>query len=73
MNFNKFNKFNTEIQIALINESIRKLKNNYYNPRSKKVENLIKNLKKKNFKKYTLGGCIFIIKKGNLSLKVENT
>jgi tRNA(Ile)-lysidine synthase len=73
LNFNKFNKFNTEIQIALINESIRKLKNNYYNPRSKKVENLIKNLKKKNFKKYTLGGCIFIIKKGNLSLKVENT
>jgi tRNA(Ile)-lysidine synthase len=73
LNFNKFNKFNTEIQIALINESIRKLKNNYYNPRSKKVENLIKNLKEKNFKKYTLGGCIFIIKKGNLSLKVENT
>ena len=63
----------SEIQIALINESIKRLKNNYYNPRSKKVENLIKNVKKAHFKKTTLGGCLFIIKKENLCLKIEKT
>ena len=57
----------------MINESIKRLKNNYYNPRSKKVDNLIKNIEKSNFKKSTLGGCIFIIKKGDLCLKNEKT
>ena len=73
LNFKKFQEYNNEIQIALINESIKRLKNNYYNPRSKKIENLLKNLKKRNFKKSTLGGCIFIIKKDNLCLKIEKT
>jgi tRNA(Ile)-lysidine synthase len=73
LNFKKFKKYNREIQIALINESIKRLKNNYYNPRSKKVENLIKNLEKRNFNKSTLGGCIFVLKKENLCLKIEKT
>ena len=73
LNFKKFKKHNKEIQIALINESIKRLKNNYYNPRSKKVENLIKNVEKVDFKKSTLGGCVFIIKKDNLCLKIEKT
>ncbi|MDC1092603.1 tRNA lysidine(34) synthetase TilS [Pelagibacteraceae bacterium] len=73
LNFKKFKGYNKEIQIALINESIKKLKNNYYNPRSKKVENLIKNIEKRNFRKSTLGGCIFISKKDNLCLKIEKT
>ena len=73
LNFRKFKNYNKEIKIALINESIKRLKNNYYNPRSKKVENLIVNLEKRNFKKSTLGGCIFILKKDNLCLKVEKT
>ena len=73
LNFKKFKKHNKEIQIALINESIKRLKNNYYNPRSKKVENLIKNVEKADFKKSTLGGCVFIIKKDNLCLKIEKT
>ena len=71
LNFKKFKEYNKEIKIALINESIKRLKNNYYNPRSKKVENLIKNVEKMNFKKSTLGGCIFILKKDNLCLKIE--
>ena len=73
LNFRKFRNYNKEIKIALINESIKRLKNNYYNPRSKKVENLIINLEKRNFKKSTLSGCIFILKKDNLCLKVEKT
>jgi tRNA(Ile)-lysidine synthase len=73
LNFRKFKNYNKEIKIALINESIKRLKNNYYNPRSKKVENLIINLEKRNFKKSTLNGCIFILKKDNLCLKAEKT
>ena len=73
INFEKFKEHNKEIKIALINESIGRLKNNYYNPRAKKVENLIKNLENTNFKKSTLGGCIFILKNGNLCLNIEKT
>ena len=73
LNFNKFKKHNKELKIALINESIKRLKKNYYNPRSKKVVNLIKNIGKRNFKKTTLGGCIFILEKDNLCLKIEKT
>ena len=47
------------------------LKKNYYDLRSKKIVNLIKNLNKKNFKKATLGGCIFFKKDQHLCLKAE--
>ena len=73
VNFYKFKKLNNEVKIAVINESIKKLKNNYYNSRSKKVNNLIRIIEKSNFKKTTLGGCVFIIKKGDLCLKNEKT
>ena len=73
INLIEFKKNNLEVKIALINESIKILKKNYYNPRSKKVANLIKNIEKSNFKKSTLGGCIFILKKDKLCLKVEKT
>ena len=73
VNFKKFKDLNNEVKIAVINNSIKKLKNNYYNLRAKKVYNLIKNIEKINFKKTTLGGCIFTIKKGNLCLKSEKT
>jgi len=69
----KFNNLNKEIKIGVLNESIKKLKKNYYNPRSKKVKNLINNLESKNFKKSTLGGCLFIKKKDQLCLKIEKT
>ena len=69
----KFEKLNQEIKIGVLNESIKRLKKNYYNPRSKKVENLIKNLKNKKFKKSTLGGCLFIKKEDQLCLKLEKT
>ena len=35
----------------IINESIKKLKKNYYNPRSKKVINLIKKMNQVNLKR----------------------
>ena len=67
----KFRNYNQEIKIRVINDAIKKLRNNYYNPRSKKVLNLIKNLENKDFKQLTLAGCLFIKKRDKLCLKLE--
>jgi tRNA(Ile)-lysidine synthase len=71
INIKKYIKLNNEIKIAVINESIKKLKKNYYDLRSKKVRNLINNINRGDFKKSTLGGCIFFKKGENLCLKSE--
>ena len=71
INYKRYKILNLDTKIALINESIKKLKNNYYDLRSKKVDNLIVTIEKKDFKKSTLGGCIFFKKGENLCLKVE--
>ena len=71
INFKKYKDLNKDIKIALINQSIKRLKSNYYDLRSKKVENLISNLDKKDFKNFTLGGCIFFKKGEYLCLKSE--
>ena len=71
INLRKFNSSSEEFKIRLINQSIKELRKNYYNPRSKKVIRLINNIKSKNFSKSTLGGCLFTKKKYHLSLKVE--
>ena len=71
INFKKYKDLNKDIKIAVINQSIKQLKSNYYDLRSKKVENLISNLDNKNFKNSTLGGCIFFKKGEYLCLKVE--
>ena len=71
--YRKFKGLNNEIRIAVIQESIKKLRKNYYNTRSKKVLNLINNMMRKNYKSSTLGGCLFLLKKGNICLKVEKT
>ena len=59
INFKKFKSLGQDTKISLINESIKQLKKNYYDLRSKKVDNLINSFEKKEFKKSTLGGCIF--------------
>ena len=74
IDYKKFKVLNTEMQIRLINKSIKDLTKNYYNPRSKKVINLINNLNSKAFKSSTLGGCIFKNNKNKMyqiSLKKE--
>ena len=71
IDFKKFKILDDEIKISVINNSIKLLKKNYYNLRSKKVTNLIKQLKSKSFKKATLGGCLFFPKKDKLCLKEE--
>jgi tRNA(Ile)-lysidine synthase len=71
INFNKYKNLSNDTKMALINESIKKIKKNYYDLRSKKVDNLINSIDKRNFKKTSLGGCVFFKKGENLCLKVE--
>ena len=71
INFQNLNNLSDEIKIRIINDSIRHIKKNYYNPRSKKVENLINKLSQKNFTKTTLGGCLFFKKNDKIWLKEE--
>ena len=71
INLKKYKELSNDTKMAIINESIKRLKNNYYDLRSKKVDNLIKNLNKSNFKRSTLGGCIFSKKGLNICIKIE--
>ena len=71
INFKKYKILNRDTKMALINMSIKKLKKNYYDPRSKKVDYLINNIEKREFKKTSLGGCVFFKKGDNLCLKIE--
>ena len=71
INFKNYKDLNMDTKIALINHSVKQLKSNYYDLRSKKVENLISSLDKKGFKNSTLVGCIFFKKGEYLRLKVE--
>jgi len=70
INFNKYKDLSNDTKMALINESIKKIKKNYYDMRSKKVDNLINSIDKRNFKKTSLGGCVVFKKGENLCLKV---
>ncbi len=68
---NNFLELETEFKIRVINNAIKELRKNYYNPRSKKVKILIEKLEKKNFAKATLGGCIFLRENDKISIKKE--
>ena len=73
LNLNKFNKYNNDIKIMLINDAIKFLKKNYYNPRAIKVQNLIDSFNKSNCEKMTLGGCFFVKKNDFLTLTSEKS
>ena len=66
--------FDNEFKIISWNPSAEKIFG-YSNKEAigEKVVNLIENLEKRNFKKSTLGGCIFNLKKENLSIIIEKT
>ena len=71
IDFKKYQNLSMDTKMAIINEAIKKLKKNYYDLRSKKIDNLVKNLDRSEFKRSTLGGCLFYKKGENLCLKVE--
>ena len=66
-----FLKLKEELKIKVINESVKKLRNNYYNPRSKKVINLIRGIEGIKSSSFTLAGCEFYKKRNKLCVKKE--
>ena len=59
INLNSFKNLNLELKIRIINDSIKMLKKNYYNPRAKKVINLINTFEANRPSRAILSGCIF--------------
>ena len=68
---NEFNNLNLEMKIRIFKNSIKNFTKSYYMPRSKKIINLIDNIKQKNSKKFTLGGCIIMKEKKHIILEKE--
>ena len=66
------NSLNQEMQMRVFKKSIKDFTNTYYSPRSKKIFNLIDQIKVKKNAKLTLGGCIILREKNHIILKKEN-
>ncbi len=66
-----FNDLNQEMQLKILQKSIKDLTKKYYFPRTKKIVNLINNIKLKKKMKSTLGGCIITKEKNNIMLIKE--
>jgi len=71
INQKNFNDINQEMKIGVLKKAIKDFTKNYYSPRSKKVINLINQIKAKKNTKFTLGGCIILREKNRIILKKE--
>ena len=65
------NNLNQEMKMRVFEKSIKDFTNSYYSPRSKKIFNLINQIKAKKNAKLTLGGCIIARKKKHIILEKE--
>ena len=72
INLESFNSLNKEMKMRVFKKSIKDFTNAYYSPRSKKIFNLINQIKTKKNTKLTLGGCIILGEKNHIILKKEN-
>ena len=71
INLKNFNSFNQEMKMRIIKQSITDITKAYYAPRSKKILNLIDQLKVKKNVKFTLGGCFILKEKNHIILRKE--
>ncbi len=71
LNLTQFRKEPHEVRFRIINDIVKKRSNSYYPPKSKKVLNLISGFQNNNWRKCTLGGCIFERKKSFLHVSKE--
>ena len=71
INLEGLNNLNQEMKMRVFKKSIKNLTNSYYSPRSKKIFNLINQIKAKKNAKLTLGGCIISRKKKHIILEKE--
>ena len=65
------NNLNKEMKMRVFKKSIKDFTNSYYSPRSKKIFNLIDQIRAKKNPKLTLGGCIISREKNHIILKKE--
>ncbi len=66
------NNLNQEMKMRVFQKSIKDFTNAYYSPRSRKIFNLINQIKAKKNAKLTLGGCIILREKNHIILEKEN-
>ena len=71
IDLNSFRNLRNDVKIRILNTSIKHINFRYYNLRSKKVVNLINNIKKVSFKRSTLGGCLITRKDDILIINKE--
>ena len=71
INLKNFNSFNQEMKMRIIKQSITDITKAYYAPRSKKILNLIDQLKIKKNVRFTLGGCFVLKEKSHIILRKE--
>ena len=71
INLEKLDNLNQEMKIRVFRKSIKDFTHAYYSPRSKKVLNLINQIKVKKDRKLTLGGCIIFKEKKHIILEKE--
>ena len=71
INLKRFNKINQEMKIMVLMKTIKDFTNSYYSTRSKKIINLINQIKTKKNAKFTLGGCIILREKKHIILEKE--
>ena len=64
-------KLNQEIKMRVFKKIIKDFTNSYYEPRSKKILNLISQLKTKKNAKLTLGGCVILRENNHIIFKKE--
>jgi len=68
----KFNNINQEMKVMVLKKIIKDFTNSYYAARSKKIINLIDQIKAKKNAKFTLGGCIILREKKHIIFEKEN-
>jgi len=66
-----FNSLNQEMKMRVFKKSIKDFTNSYYSSRSKKIFNLIDQIRAKKNAKLTLGGCIISREKNHIILRKE--
>ena len=71
INLKTFNKINQEMKMRVFKKAIKDSTKAYYPARSKKIFNLIDQIKMKKNAKLTLGGCIISREKNHINLKKE--
>tara|TARA_X000001036_G_scaffold236981_1_gene221068 strand:+ start:332 stop:1354 length:1023 start_codon:yes stop_codon:yes gene_type:complete len=72
INIKILDSLNEEMKMRVLKKSIQDLTKTYYAPRSKKIFNLIKNMKTAKNPKFTLGGCLILRVKNHIIVEKEN-